>query len=120
MDSIKEFKSSFQSWNSPTIVVIIVGVRGGGNNKSEKKILIVNGKNEFDQDVFTLGNNFKTKYEQLFQAYNGGQCVLIENIATTSKGDQYLRRKLYTILKKVVDETSRARLFKLHDKLLIV
>jgi hypothetical protein len=57
--------------------------------------LLVNGKSEFDQDFFTLGNNFKTKYEQLFQAYNGGQCVmvLIKNMATTSNGDQYLRRK---------------------------
>jgi hypothetical protein len=30
MDSIKEFRSSFQ-----TIVIIIVGVRGKGNNKGE-------------------------------------------------------------------------------------
>ncbi len=52
MDFIKKFKSSFQSWNSPTIVVIIVGVRGGGNNKNEKNILLVNGKREFDQDSF--------------------------------------------------------------------
>jgi len=36
MDSIREFISSFQSWNSITIVVIIVNVRGGGNNKGEK------------------------------------------------------------------------------------
>jgi hypothetical protein len=51
--------------------------------------LIVNGVGEFDQDVFTLGNNFKTKYEQLFEVYNESQCamVLIKNVATTSKGD---------------------------------
>jgi hypothetical protein len=40
--------------------------------KGEKKLLIVNGKGEFDQNVSVLGNNFKTKYEQLFKAYNGG------------------------------------------------
>jgi hypothetical protein len=36
IDSIREFISSFQSWNSITIVVIIVNVRGGGKNKGEK------------------------------------------------------------------------------------
>jgi hypothetical protein len=36
MDSIREFISYFQSWNFITIVVIIVNVRGGGNNKGEK------------------------------------------------------------------------------------
>jgi hypothetical protein len=47
--------------------------------------LIVNGKNEFDQYIIALGNNFKTKYEQLLEAYNGGQCVmvLIKNVTTT-------------------------------------
>jgi hypothetical protein len=43
--------------------------------------LIVDGENEFDQDVLTFDNNFKTKYEQLFKMYNGGHCamVLIKN-----------------------------------------
>jgi hypothetical protein len=36
MDSIKEFKSSLQNWNFISIVGIIVGVRGKGNNKGEK------------------------------------------------------------------------------------
>jgi hypothetical protein len=36
MDSIRKFKSFFQSWNFVTIVVIIVSVRGGGNIKGEK------------------------------------------------------------------------------------
>jgi hypothetical protein len=31
--------------------------------------LIGNGKGEFDQDVFVLGNNFKIQYEQLLEAY---------------------------------------------------
>jgi len=55
--------------------------------------LIANGKGEFDQDVIDFGNNFKTTYEQLLETYNGGQCdmVLIKNVATTFKGDQYLR-----------------------------
>jgi hypothetical protein len=55
--------------------------------------LIANGEGEFDQDVLDFGNNFKTTYEQLLETYNGGQCdmVLIKNVATTFKGDQYLR-----------------------------
>jgi hypothetical protein len=36
MDSIREFISYFQSWNFITIVVVIVNVRGEGNNKGEK------------------------------------------------------------------------------------
>jgi hypothetical protein len=32
--------------------------------------------------------------------------VLIKNVTTTSKGNQYLRAQHYTILTKVVDENS--------------
>jgi hypothetical protein len=38
-------------------------LRGRGNNKGEKQLLIAHGEGEFDQDVFVLGNHFKTKYE---------------------------------------------------------
>jgi hypothetical protein len=73
-------------------------------------LLIVDGKCEFDQNVLTLGNNFKTKYEQLFKVYNGGHCgmVFIKNVTTTTKGDQYLRAQHYTIITKVVDEVTKA------------
>jgi hypothetical protein len=66
--------------------------------------LIANGKGKFDQKHFVLGNNFKTKYEQLLKAYNGGQCVmvLIINVTITFKGDQYLKAQHYTILTKVI------------------
>jgi len=74
--------------------------------------LIVDGKGEFDQVVFTFGNNFKTQYEQLLQAYNGGHCgmVLIKNVTTTTKGDRYLTAQHYTILTMVVDEVIRSHL----------
>jgi hypothetical protein len=41
------------------------------------------------KNIFALGNNFRTEYEQLFEAYNGGQCVmvLIKNVTITTKGD---------------------------------
>jgi hypothetical protein len=72
MDSIREIRSSFQSWNLDTISFIIVGVMGGRNNKGENQLLIANGKAKFNQDVFVHGNNFKIEYEQLLEVYNGG------------------------------------------------
>jgi hypothetical protein len=39
MDSIKEFKSYIQSWRFATIIVIVIGVRGVGDSKNEKKII---------------------------------------------------------------------------------
>jgi len=44
MDSITKFKSSFQSWIFTIIIFIIVGVKGGGNSKGEKKLLIGDGE----------------------------------------------------------------------------
>jgi hypothetical protein len=38
-------------------------------------LLIANGEDEFEHVVFD--NNFKTKYEQLLEAYDGGQCVMV-------------------------------------------
>jgi hypothetical protein len=40
MDSIRKFKSYCQSWIFTIITFIIVGVRGGGNSKGEKTLLI--------------------------------------------------------------------------------
>jgi hypothetical protein len=119
MDSIREFKSFIQSWRFATIIVVIISVSGIRDIKGEKQLLITIGKGEFDQDVFVLGNNFKTKYEQLLEAYNGGQCamVLIKNVTITTKGDQYLKAQHYTILTKVIDEAIQTHLLQLHNKL---
>jgi hypothetical protein len=68
--------------------------------------LIVDGEGVFEQHVFILGNNFKIDNEQLLEAYNGGQCimVLIKNMVTTSKGDRYLRAQQYIVFTKIVEE----------------
>jgi len=89
MDSIRKFRSFIQSWRFVTIVAIVIGVRGIGDNRGEKTLLIIDREGEFDQNVLALGNNFKTKYQQLLEAYNGGQCVmvLINNVIITSKGN---------------------------------
>jgi hypothetical protein len=70
--SIKEFRNFLKKWSSPIIDVINVYVRGKRNNKGEKELLTTDGKSEFDQDVFTIGNNFIKKYKQFFETYNGG------------------------------------------------
>ncbi len=66
------------------------------------------GENEFDQNVLTFHNNFRTEYEQQLKAHNGGQCVmvLIKNV-TTSKWNWYLKAQHYTILTKVVSEATQ-------------
>ncbi len=63
MGSIRKFKSSIQSSSFVIIIVIIIGVKGVGDNKSEIQLLITSGKGEFDEDIFILGNNLRTKYE---------------------------------------------------------
>ncbi len=70
-------------------------------------MLIVDGEGEFDQNIIVFGNNFRIQYEQLFEAYNQGQCamVLIKNATTTSKGNWYLKAQCYTILTKVDEPT---------------
>jgi len=60
MDSIRKFRSFIQNWRFATIVAIIIGVRGIGDNKGEKTLLIIYKEGEFDQDVFVFGNNFRT------------------------------------------------------------
>jgi hypothetical protein len=46
--------------------------------------MIINEKGKFNKDVLVMGNNFIIKYEQLPEAYNGGQytMILIKNFAT--------------------------------------
>jgi hypothetical protein len=70
--------------------------------------LIVYGEGEFDQNLLAFGNNFKTKYEQFLEVYNGGHCemVSIKNVTTTTKGDQYLKAQHYTTLTKVVEKAT--------------
>jgi len=60
MDSIRKFKSYIHNYRFITTIVIIIGVKRIEDNKSEKPSLITNREGEFDQDVFTCGNNFKT------------------------------------------------------------
>ncbi len=66
-----------------------------------------------------MGNNFKTKYEQLLETYNEGQCkkVLIKNVVATSKINHFLKAQHSTISNKVVDEGVQPHLPYLHNNL---
>jgi len=62
------FSTWFPLENSKVIFIIgsllpcIIGVRGVGDSKGERQLLIVDGESEFDQNVFAICNNFKTEY----------------------------------------------------------
>jgi hypothetical protein len=85
MDSIRKFRNSIQSWRSITIAIIITNVTRNKNGKGEKQLLTTDGQGKFDQNVLIFCNNFKIEYEQLLEAYNGGQCVMVlfKNATTT-------------------------------------
>jgi hypothetical protein len=63
MDFIRKFRNSIQSWRFTTIAIIVIVVKGIGDNKGENQFLIINGKGESNKNVIALSNNFKTKYE---------------------------------------------------------
>ncbi len=119
IDSIRKFRSFIHSWRSATIAIIVIIVRGVGDSKGEKQLLTANGEGEFNGNVIVFRNNFKTKYEQLFEAYNASHCgmVIIKNVTTTTKGDRYLKAQHYTILTKVMNEATRTCIMQLHNKL---
>jgi len=48
MDSIRKFRSSIQSWRYSTIGIIVIDVRGVGDSKGGKQLLILDGEGEFD------------------------------------------------------------------------
>jgi hypothetical protein len=50
----------------------------------------VDGKGEFDENILALGNNFKIEYEQFFETYNEGQCVMV----SIKKCDNNIKRIL--------------------------
>ncbi len=108
MDSIRKFRSSIQSWRFTTIAIIIIVVKGIRDNKSENQLLIIDGESELNKNVLALGNDFKTKYAQFLEVYNGSHCamVLIKNVTTTTKENRYLKAQHYIILTKVVDEST--------------
>jgi len=94
MDFIRKFRNFIQSWRFITIAIIIIVVKGIGDNKGENQLLIIDGEGESNKNVLAIGNNFKKIYEQFLEAYNGSHypMVLIKNvITTTTKGNQYLK-----------------------------
>jgi len=54
MDSIRKFRNSIQSWRFTTIAIIIIVVKGVGDNKGENQLLIIDGEGEFNKNDFAL------------------------------------------------------------------
>jgi hypothetical protein len=48
MDSIRKFRNSILRWRSAPIVIIVIGVKGIGDNRNEKQLLIADRKGKFD------------------------------------------------------------------------
>jgi hypothetical protein len=82
--------------------------------------MIVDGEGQFDQNVFVFGNQFKIEYDQLVEAKNSSQCVmvLVKNVTTIKINNRFLRAQPYTILSKGVDDNVRTQLFQLYTKLI--
>jgi hypothetical protein len=60
--------------NFTTIVVIIVGVRGGRNNKGEKQLLIAMEKVNLIKMFFILGNNLEQNMKSLLKHIMRSMC----------------------------------------------
>jgi len=47
-NSIRELKIFIHSWGFTTIVIIIIGVKEGGDSEGEKQLMFANGKEKID------------------------------------------------------------------------
>lgn len=83
--------------------------------------MIVDGEGQFKyQDFLIFSNQFRTKYDQLVEAKNSGQCamVLAKNVTITIVSDRFLQTQPYAILSRVVDDNVKAQLLQVHTKLI--
>jgi hypothetical protein len=70
-DSISEFrKRSHERWAMATIAVCIIGIRGAYGRFHQ--LIIVDGYNDSDNDIITLGPHFQKEYNQIVEAFNSG------------------------------------------------
>jgi hypothetical protein len=72
--------------------VNVIAIRSGGISSHEKQLMVTNNEGEFNQNVFAFGSSFRTKYDQLINIKNVGQCamVLVKNVITRTTSDQCL------------------------------
>lgn len=126
--SIAEFRcKAYNKWANATLAVIVVGVLGerstkiGSSSSSSgvKLLQVADGPNIHDHDALAMGPSFKDEYDQLVESYYGGQCtmVLIKNVGQTSSDDRQLFAKDHTIFAQIAEESVRAHLYDLHNKL---
>jgi hypothetical protein len=121
-DSISEFRArSHEVWASGTIAVCVIEVRGSfaGKYGSLYQVVVADGIKDGDYDVLAFSDQFKIEYEQVVDAFNNGLCVMVlfKNISMTQSGDKYLVTRNHTIITPVVDESTRAELQRVFEKI---
>jgi hypothetical protein len=117
-DSIAEFrKRSHEQWAMATIAVCVIGIRGAYGRFNQ--LIIADGDNDNDNDIIALGPHFQKEYNQIVEAFNSGQCVMVlfKNITISSTGDRYLRTDPSTIISTVIDTFAQLQLQAIHNKL---
>jgi hypothetical protein len=100
-----------------TIVVCVIGIRGAYGRFNQ--LIIADGDNDNDNDIIALGPHFQKEYNQIVEAFNSGQCVMVlfKNITISSTGDRYLRTDPSTIISTVIDTFAQLQLQAIHNKL---
>lgn len=117
-DSIAEFcKRSHEQWPTATIVVCVIGIRGTYGRYHQ--LVIADGFTESDNDIVALGPQFQKEYNQIVEAFNSGQCVMVlfKNLSVSQSGERYLRTEASTIISSVVDNFVQMQLQSIHNRL---
>ena len=117
-DSIAEFrKRSHEQWPTATIAVCVIGIRGTYGRYHQ--LVIADGFTESDNDIVALGPQFQKEYNQIVEAFNSGQCVMVlfKNLSVSQSGERYLRTEASTIISSVVDNFVQMQLQSIHNRL---
>jgi hypothetical protein len=100
-----------------TIAACIIGIRGAYGHFHQ--LIIADGDSNSDNDIIALGPHFQKEYNQIVEAFNSGQCVMVlfKNIAISPTRDRYLCTDASTIISTVVDTFVQLQLQTIHNKL---
>ena len=104
IDSIVEFyKRSHKHGAMATIAACVIGIRS--TYGCFQQLIIADGYSDSDIDIIAFGPHFQKKYNQIVEAFNSSQCIMVlfKNIAISPTRDRYLRTDANTIISTVVD-----------------
>jgi hypothetical protein len=100
-----------------TIAACIIGIRGTYGRFHQ--LITVDGYSDSNNDIIALGPHFQKEYNQIVEAFNSGQCVMVlfKNIAISPTRNRYLCTDASTIISTVVDTFVQLQLQTIHNKL---